>query len=109
MNDRLTGLLGMARRAGHLTAGFDAAKDLLTAGRAQLVLLASDISQKTEKELRFAAGAASPPVLFAGLTKEEIGHAIGANRPVGVIAIDDRGFAAAMQQAAGRFNEEDGI
>ena len=53
MNDKLTGLLGLSRRAGHMTCGFDAVADLLRGGRAVLVLLASDLSPKTEKELRF--------------------------------------------------------
>lgn len=109
MNERLTGLLGMARRAGHLTAGFDAVKAAVADGKARLVLLAADISPKTEKELRFVASAAAPPLFPSGLTKDEIGHAIGANKPVGVIATDDRGFAAAMQTALGNTNEEDGI
>lgn len=109
MNERLAGLLGMARRAGRLIAGFDAVKVALTDGRAQLVLLAADLSPKTEKELRFAAGAAAPPFLSGGSSKEEIGHAIGSGKPVGVIATDDRGFATAMKQAVGSFNEEDGI
>ena len=48
MNDKLTGLLGLSRRAGHMTCGFDAVADLLRGGRAVLVLLASDLSPKTE-------------------------------------------------------------
>ena len=106
MNERLTGLLGMARRAGRLIAGFDAVKESLTAGRAAAVLFAADLSPKTEKELRFAAG--ERPLLFpAGLTKDEIGHAIGSEKPVGVIATEDKGFAAAMKKAVAARNEED--
>ena len=108
MNERLSGLLGLARRAGRLTAGFDAVKELLAAGRAQLILLAADLSPKTEKELRFAAGDAVP-LLSIELTKDEIGHAGGWNKPVGVIATEDKGFAAAMMQATTQRNEEDAI
>ena len=108
MNERLTGLVGMARRAGRLTAGFDAVKDLITAKKAQLVLMAADLSPKTEKELRFTAGDAVP-LLTTALTKDEIGHAGGWQKPVGVIATEDKGFAAAMRRAADRRNEEDAI
>lgn len=108
MNDRLNGILGMARRAGRLIAGFDATVDAVKAGRAQLVLLAADLSPKTEKELRFAAEDAVP-LLSVGLTKEEIGHAAGYGKPVGVVATEDKGFAAAIIKAADCRNKEDAV
>ncbi|MBE6769028.1 MAG: 50S ribosomal protein L7 [Ruminococcaceae bacterium] len=108
MNDRLNGLLGMTRRAGRLVAGFDATVDSIKARRAQLVLLAADLSQKTEKELRFTAGDAVP-LLSVGLTKEEIGHAAGYGKPVGVVATEDKGFAAAIIKAADCRNKEDAV
>lgn len=52
---RIAGLLGMARRAGRLTTGFDAVAALTAGGTAAVVLVAADLSEKTEKELRFAA------------------------------------------------------
>ena len=55
MNNKLCGLLGIARRSGHILIGFDAVRAALLAGKTQLILLASDCSPKTEKELRFAA------------------------------------------------------
>ncbi len=108
MNDRLLGLLGMARRAGRLIAGFDATLDAVKAHRAQLVLLASDLSPKTEKELRFQAETAVP-ILTLALTKEEIGHAAGFGKPVGVVTTEDKGFAAALIKAADCRNKEDAV
>lgn len=106
--ERLVGLLGMARRAGRLVTGFDAVKESVVGHRAQLVLVAADLSPKTEKELRFAAGETTP-LVAADMTKDAIGHAIGCQKPVGVVATEDRGFAAAMKQAVGSQHEEDGI
>ncbi len=108
MNDRLNGLLGMARRAGRLTAGFDAVIESVKTQKAQLVLLAADLSPKTEKELRFTA-AEAVPLLSVGLTKEEIGHAAGYGKPVGVVATEDKGFAAAIIKAADCRNKEDAV
>lgn len=105
MNEKLAGLLGLARRAGRLITGTDAVKESLAAGRTQLVLLAADLSPKSEKELRFAAG--STPLTATGMTKEELGRITGRQKPVGVAATEDRGFAAAMIQAAHSGNEED--
>ena len=44
MEDKLAGLLGMCRRAGRLTTGFDAVTALAAEGRAALILAASDVS-----------------------------------------------------------------
>ena len=103
MNDKLTGLLGLSRRAGHMTCGFDAVADLLRGGRAVLVLLASDLSPKTEKELRFIGKDKAADIVH----KSAIGRALGLKKPVGVSAVDDRGFAAAMKKHICHDLEED--
>ena len=41
MEDKLAGLLGMCRRAGRLTTGFDAVTALAAEGRAALILAAT--------------------------------------------------------------------
>lgn len=99
---RIAGLLGMARRAGKLTAGFDAVASLVSGGTAAAVMVAADLSEKTEKELRFAARNHPIPLLRLPLTKEEIGGALGLRKPVGVLALEDRGFAASLQKLTGQ-------
>ena len=99
---RIAGLLGMARRAGRLTTGFDAVAALTAGGTAAVVLVAADLSEKTEKELRFAARNHPSPLLRLSLTKEELGRALGLKKPVGVLALEDRGFAASLMKLAGQ-------
>ena len=96
MNNKLCGLLGIARRSGHILIGFDAVRAALLAGKTQLILLASDCSPKTEKELRFAAQDKTCPVIKVEEDKDAFTAALGMQKPVAVIATDDRGFATAM-------------
>ena len=96
MNNKLCGLLGIARRSGHILIGFDAVRAALLAGKTQLILLASDCSPKTEKELRFAAEGKTSPVIKVEADKDAFTAALGMQKPVAVIATDDRGFATAM-------------
>ena len=98
MEDKLAGLLGMCRRAGRLTTGFDAVKALAAEGRAALILAAADLSEKSGKELRFAMerAAAPVPILTVPLTKEELGRLLGLRKPVGILATADEGFARAI-------------
>lgn len=95
MREKALGLLGLARRAGVLEIGFDAACSALKSGKAALAVTASDISPKTAKECRFAAGDAGriQPLPF---DKSALAAAIGAHRPVGVAAVCDKGFAKAL-------------
>ena len=97
MNNKLCGLLGMARRSGHILIGFDAVRAALLAKKTRLILLASDCSPKTEKELRFAAQDTPCPICPVDGTKDAIAAALGLQKPVAVVATDDVGFAKAMQ------------
>ena len=107
MQNKVLNLLGIARRAGHITIGFDAVKTLLVSGHAQVILLAADCSAKTEKELRYAAQASPCPIQVIDADKATLAHALGLQKPVAVAATDDRGFAAAMLKACGTDTKED--
>ena len=96
--NNLWGLVGICRRAGHLFIGFDAVAALAADGRAKQILLASDLSEKTAKELRFVAEKHAVPLAVIPTDKEALGALLGLQKPVGVIATDDGGFAAAMQK-----------
>ena len=98
MNNKLCGLLGMARRSGHILIGFDAVRAALLAKKTRLILLASDCSPKTEKELRFAAKDTPCPMHTVDGTKDEMATALGLQKPVAVVATDDVGFAKAMMK-----------
>ena len=102
MDPKTAGLLGLCRRAGKVSVGFDAVCAEVLRGTAALVLLAADLSEKTEKELRFAVRQRArrrPPLYRADVGKAELAHLLGASRPVGVCCVTDNGFAAALQRA----------
>ena len=108
---RLAGVLGMCRRAGRLTTGFDAVAALLTQSGPLLVMTAADISPKSRKELEFAIQKAGRPAAEAAeilplpLTKETAGRALGVKKPVGILATQDPGFASAIRRACPGSND----
>ena len=104
--DKQLGRLGLAKRAGRLAIGFDPALKAVKDGSAVLILLAEDLSEKTLKEWRFAAERYAVPEQTEPYTKEELGGALGAYRAVGLIAVCDEGFAAAMHRTAHTQEEE---
>ena len=97
MHNRIAGLLGIARRAGHVAVGFDAAVTAAKAGKVKLALFAADISPKTAKEWQFATRDKAVEALTLPLSKEELGKALGYAKPVGLTAIDDEGFAKGIR------------
>lgn len=109
MVNKLSGRLGICRRSGHLAIGSDAVTGWMRQGKARLVLLGADLSAKTEKEIRFVAEKHPAAIRRLPLDKEAIGQALGLEKPVGVIATDDRGFAAAFEKDCPDKQEEDAI
>ncbi len=90
MNNKLLSLLGMCRKAGKLTIGYDKTLDLFKKHKVFAILVAADTAQRTEKELRFHTNSALPIVRLVE-TKEQLSQAIGT--PAGVVGITGEGFA----------------
>lgn len=94
----VVGLLGIARRAGRLVTGFDAVCGSIEEGKAELLLLACDLSEKTGKELQYAVGSREISAIRLPLDKQALSRAIGYQKPVGVLALTDKGFAEAVRK-----------
>lgn len=106
MNDKFLSLLGMARRAGKLSLGHDAAKAAVNFSKARLILLSADASQRLKEEfLNRATSAENLQVLPLSYTMIEIGMAIGSK--AGVLTVDDEGFAQRLSQLYNEQHKED--
>ena len=64
MNSKLIGLITICRKAGRMVMGFDPSKEAIESGKAFSVILASDISPKTEKEIRFLPAKETFPLRY---------------------------------------------
>ncbi len=91
--DPILSRLGFARKAKKLAVGFAASKDALQRGSARLILVASDISEKSEKEIRFFSKG-NVPLGRTKFSTDEISAAIGLRG--GIITVLDQGFAEAI-------------
>lgn len=91
MNNSLLQLLGIARRAGKLALGSEAACGAVRAKRAVLVLLASDLSPRTVRTVSAVAEQTGTKAITIRSTMDELSRALG--KRSGVIAVADRGFA----------------
>lgn len=106
---KLLSLLGIARKAGRLSLGNDPAVEAMRSGKTYLVLVASDLSQRTLRGIRFAAEEEMIDVLTINKTMDEISVAVG--KRTGIIAVNDVGFAKKIRtlcdQAANKQSNEE--
>lgn len=106
MNEKLLQMLGIARRAGKLSLGHDAAKTAVTSSKARLCILASDASERLEREFaNLSSSARNPlPVVRLKESMEQLHKSIGAK--AGVLTVNDEGFANRLQELSTLLGEE---
>ncbi|MGQ9601914.1 MAG: DUF448 domain-containing protein [Candidatus Bipolaricaulia bacterium] len=92
---QILALLGLAARAGKLVSGWNGVR--AGAGELSLILLAADASEGARR--RFGSRAVE-----LGLTKEELGRAIG-KPPRSVVGVSDPRLAARLKQELERYED----
>ncbi|MBQ4313746.1 MAG: ribosomal L7Ae/L30e/S12e/Gadd45 family protein [Clostridia bacterium] len=105
MNDRILSLLGLMRRAGRLTLGFDAVCDSVKKGDSSLVVTAKDISDGSLRKLRNNLDGLGTEIVGIPYAMEDIGAAL--SKKVRIISINDSGFAERLMQLLQTGNGEE--
>ena len=87
----------LCRRAGKLEIGFDAVVQELESPKSKAagIVIAADISPKTEKEIRFAAGKHNIEVITADFTMDDAAAAMG--KRVGIFSVLDSGLYGSVK------------
>lgn len=89
--DKIYGILGIANKAGKVISGFDSIQENIKKNKVNLIIIAKDTSEKTQKEMRFTCTKYKIPfVVFGNI--EGNSHAIGKQNRA-VIGICDEGLA----------------
>ena len=96
MNNKAASLLGMARRAGKLEAGFERCSTAIKSSKAKLVIVCCDISDKTKKEIVFLCNKHSVQSTEIPFTLSQLSAAIGFK--AGLCAVCDQGFASRLTE-----------
>ena len=96
MADPLLSLLGLARRAGRLSLGFDAVQRAADCHAARAVLTAADLSDRTARAVEAFCNRTGVKMIPTVYPIEEFGGAVG--QRVGVLSIDDAGFARRVRE-----------
>lgn len=84
-------MLGIGRKGGNITIGFDAAVSDLEKNKSYLVIIASDTSEKTKKNIRYYCERYNCEYIEYG-EKEILGRSLG-RKVVSVLSIRDKNIA----------------
>ena len=95
MDNGLTCLIGLARKAGKVEVGDEPVSIAARTHKARLILLASDAAGNTLRHGEGLAEMGNCPALTSPLTKAELGGAVGRGS-CAILALTDVGFAAAI-------------
>lgn len=93
--EKIFGMLGLARRAGKLIYGSDAAVNAVRSGKAKAVILAADASDRTKKLMRNKCASFEMPLFEVEAGCEELGKKLGKSG-ISVLGISDINFAKAI-------------
>ncbi len=100
MKDKLLTLLGFASKSGNLSYGFGATVAATVAGKAKLLVVCNDISQKSLKEVRFYADKHNVDVkVLEQIDTFTVTKAVG--RKCGILSVNDSSFADAILSLGG--------
>lgn len=89
-------LLGFARKSSKLAAGESAVESAMKRGKAALIIITEDGPEKRRCHWQNWCNDQGVPCLIRG-TKEEFGRVLGMS-PRSILAVTDRGLAAAIQK-----------
>jgi len=105
VTDRVLSLLGLARRAGKMTLGFDAVCSSVGKNESKLILAAADVSEGTMRKLRNHLSGSEINIRELSCGMEAINAAIG--KPVRLVSINDSGFAGRINELLDKGNGEE--
>ena len=97
-NDRLKGMIGLAKKAGRAVSGTELVNDAVRRGKMEHVYISCDASQNTHKRLTNCCLYYKVGYTVTALSSMEIAKAIGRQSPVAAVGITDNNFTAQINK-----------
>ena len=104
MINNVLSTISLCRRAGKLVIGFDAVIDGMSPKNFGGVILAADVSAKTEKEVRFHAERQKKEVVCAAFSMDEARDVLG--KRAGVFLVTDEGLFGSIKKHIAKSTNE---
>lgn len=89
MQDKFLMAVGLAKRSGNAVFGTEQVRNSAKAGKAKLIIVASDVSDNTRKEISDTAAFYKTECIMSCYTMAQISNAAGLMRNTSSIAVTD--------------------
>ena len=99
MQDKFLSAIGLARRAGAIALGTAEVRDSMKNGKAKLVIVASDVSENTKKEITDTAAFYKKEYIISHYTMAELSNAVGLMRNTSSVAITDSNLTVLIKNS----------
>lgn len=99
MQDRFLSAVGLAKRSGKAVFGTEMVRDSAKAKKACLIILASDISDGTRKEILDTAVFYETEYIISCYTMAQLSSAMGLLRNVSSLAVTDKNIAILIKNS----------
>lgn len=103
---RQLGVIGLAKRAGALAVGTNNVLDAVRKKTAKLVLVASDVSENTAKQLTDKCAFRSVDREIIQADMHELGHAVGKDHTAAVAFLQERFISAFRKNSTAQTTKE---
>lgn len=98
INEKLSGLLGLCRRAGKMSLGHDAVITSIKKRKAKLVITCCDTSDRLKREMQDECSYDNRNIKYIDVSFDMKELSLCINARAGVISIDDSSFAERMAE-----------
>ena len=99
MQDKFLSAVGLARRAGHAVFGTELVRSSAKAGKAKIIIVASDVSENTKKEITDTAAFYKTECIISCYTMAQLSTAAGLMRNTSSVAITDENMTVLIKKS----------
>ena len=99
MQDKFLSALGLAKRSGKAVFGTEQVRDCAKSGKAKFIIVASDVSENTKKEISDTAAYYKTECIISHYTMKEMSDAVGLMRNISSMALTDDNITILVKSA----------
>lgn len=88
MNNKFLQFLGIIKKSGNLTEGYNKCEEIIKVGKAKLIILSDDVSDNTRNKFENYSIRYEIPIIKNGFLSEDLGKILGREKVKVVCVID---------------------
>ncbi len=99
MQDKILSAIGLAKRAGKAICGTQLVRDSAKSGKAKLIIVASDASDRSKKEITDTSAFYKTECIISCYTMAQLSSAVGLMRSTSSVAITDENMTILVKNS----------